>query len=257
MDKQQIETLLTPKFPKKHASAALEHFSGMVSKFQNGDWESCIAKSGKFLEASLKALFVHVGQTPPKGRQFKADKIINQLGQLPDGSFDDTIRLTIPRGCRFVYDIASNRGARHDPDELDPNQMDANAAVPTCAWILAEMIRYAQKGALDMSQARDLVESLSTRRYPLIEEIDGRVYFHHPNKSALDVALMALAYQYPKRLHQADLVAAVRRHGFKAGNAQVAVQRVKKFVDDDGQGQLRLLAPGLKKAEEIMKQNED
>lgn len=257
MDKEKIEKLLTPKFPKKHISAALNHFSEMISKYQAGEWESCIAKAGKFVEAALKALWSHAGQIVPSGKHFKADTIITGLPNFPAGSVDDTVRLTIPRACRFVYDIASNRGGRHDPDEVDPNEMDASAVVPNCSWMLAEMIRYAQKGAVDMSQAQQMVESLSARRYPLIEEVDGRVYFHYKDKSALDVALMALAYQHPKRMHQSDLVAAVKRHGFKAANAQVAVQRVKRFVDDDGNGNVRLLAPGLKRAEQVLSQAQE
>lgn len=253
MDKQDIEKLLTPKFPKKHVSAALEHFSGVVDKYQSGDWEPCIAKSGKFVEAILKALYVLVGQNPPSGRQFKADQIINQLGQLAAGSFDETIRLTIPRACRFVYDIASNRGARHDPDEVDPNEMDANVVVPNCGWILAELVRYSQKGIINLKQAREIVDSLTVRKYPLIEEVDGRVYFHHSNMHAPDVALLALSYRYPKRIAEKDLVTIIQRHGFKKPNAQMAVRNIMKLVDDDGQGQLRLLVPGLKKAEEIMK----
>jgi hypothetical protein len=252
MDKEKIQNLLVPTFPKKHVVAALDHFFGIISKFQSGEWEPCISKAGKFVEAVLKALFVHVGQTPPKGRKFKADPIINQLGQLPDGSFDDAIRLTIPRACRFVYDIASNRGARHDPDEIDPNEMDASALVPTCSWILAEMIRFAQKGAVDVNEAKDIVESLSAKRYPLVEEVDGRVYFHHAKRSAPDVALMALAYRHPKRQSREYLIATIRRHRFSANNANVALRRIKRFVDDDGDGNLRLLAPGLQRAEQLM-----
>src|SRR5439155_2259384 len=255
MDKSQIEKLLTPKFPKKHIVAALNHFSEMTSKFQAGEWEQCIAKGGKFVEATLKALWTHAGQTVPSGKHFKADTIITGLPNLPAGSVDDTVRLTIPRACRFVYDIASNRGGRHDPDEVNPNEMDASAVVPTCSWILAEMIRFAQKGVVDMTQAQEIVASLSARRYPLIEEVDGRVYFHHKNKSALDVALMALAYQHPKTMSQVDLVAAIRRHGFKANNAEVAAARANRYTDDDGKGNLRLLSTGIKKAEEFMVKN--
>jgi hypothetical protein len=34
----------------------------------------------------------------------------------------------------------------------------------------------------------------------------------------------------------------------------MAVQRISRFVDNDGKNQLRLLVPGLKKAEKIMKE---
>jgi hypothetical protein len=56
-------------------------------------------------------------------------------------------------------------------------------------------------------------------------------------------------------MSQADLVAVIRRHGFKANNAQVAAQRAKKYTDDDGNSNLRLLSTGLKKAEEFMARN--
>ena len=252
MDKQHIEALLAPKFLKKHVSAALNHFSEMVAKFQEGDWEPCIAKAGKFIEATTKGLALHAGVTFPAGRRFSAGTVIDDLARVPGGTVDDTIRITIPRACRFVYDIANNRGARHDSDEFDPNEMDASAVVPICSWILAELIRYGQKGVLDTTEAKDLVESLSARRYPLIEEVDGRVYFHYAKKSAPDVALLALAYRYPKRMPKKDLIATIQRHGFTVSNAGMAVRNIRKLVDDNGQGQLRLLSPGMKKAEQLM-----
>lgn len=258
MPAQPIDTFLTPPFSKKHATSAVKHFSKMVEEFQDGEWENCIAKAGKFVEASLKALFVHVGKTPPVGRGFKADAIINGLAQVPDdGTFHDSIRLTIPRACRFVYDMASNRGGRHDAGDIDPNEMDANAAAMNCSWILAEMIRVAQKGAVDLVEAKTLVDSLVEKKYPLVEEVEGRMYFHLKKKAAPDVALMALARRHPARMGRQDLVETVKRNGFSLNNARVAVTRISKMVDDDGDGNLRLLAPGLKRAEELMKQSPD
>ena len=116
----------------------------------------------------------------------------------------------------------------------------------------AETIRYAQKGAVDPSQARDLVESLVERKYPVVEEVDGRIYLHAKKKSAVDVGLVILARRYPRRVSRVDLVEAIRRNGFKLANAKVASGRIAKFVDDDGMGRLRLLAPGLKRAEAII-----
>jgi hypothetical protein len=248
-----IENFLVPPFPKKHTSSLLKHFSNGVDDFQQGEWENCIAKSGKFVEASLKALFVYAGQTLPTGRGFKADAIINGLAQLP-GTVHDSVRLTIPRASRFVYDIASNRGGRHDTDEIDPNEMDANAVMMACSWTLAEMIRVAQKGAVNLDDAKELVDSLVEKKYPMVEEIEGRMYFHLKGKTAPDVALMALARRHPARLARQDLVDTVKRNGFSLNNARVAVTRIGNMIDDDGEGNLRLLAPGLKRAEELLKE---
>jgi hypothetical protein len=245
-------SLLASAFPTKHVKAALTHFTNAVNDFGQGDWDGSIAKTGKFVEAILKAVATHCGVPFETGRKFKADKAINALSQLANGSYDDSLRLLIPRACRVVYDIASNRGARHDPDEIDPNSMDANVVIPVSAWILAESIRYAQKGAVDPSQARDLVESLVEKKYPVIEEVEGRIYLHAKKKSAVDVGLVILARRYPRRVSRDDLTDAIKRNGFTLKNAKAAMGRIAKFFDDDGAGQLRLLAPGLKRAEEII-----
>lgn len=248
----EASSLLVPTFPARDVKAALDHFANAVNDFGQGDWEDSVAKTGKFVEAMLKAIATHCQITFARGRKFKADTVMNALGGLPHGSYDDSLRLLIPRACRLVYDIASNRGARHDSEEIDPNSMDANLSVSVCAWIIAETIRYAQKGAVDPSQARDLVESLVEKKYPVLEEVDGRIYLHAKKKSAVDVGLVVLARRHPKRTDRGDLIAAVKRNGFTLENAKVATGRIGQFVDDDGNGQLRLLAPGLKRAEKII-----
>jgi hypothetical protein len=245
-------SLLIPIFSAKHVKAALNHFTNAVNDFGQGDWESSITKTAKFVEAILKAVATHCNVPFESGRKFKADRVMNALGQLADGAFDDSLRLLIPRACRAIYDIASNRGARHDPDEIDPNSMDANVVIPVSAWVLAEAIRYAQKGAVEPSQARDLVESLVEKKYPVVEEVEGRIYLHAKKKSAVDVGLVILARRYPRRVSRDALIEAIKRNGFTIANATVAAGRVAKFADDDGTGNFRLLAPGLKRAEEII-----
>ncbi len=252
MTKSKAEQLLTPVFPKKHVTAMLRHFERMADDFQQGEWEDCIAKGGKFIEAALKALWVYVGEAVPAGKHFRAGTIMTDLEKKV--AHPDTIRLTIPRACRFAYEIASNRGGRHDPDEVDPNEMDANVVVMNCSWTLAEMIRHASKGAADLKEAENLVDSLMKRKYPLIEEVEGRMYFHLKKKTAPDVALLALARRYPNRIDKQELIKTVMRNGFTDPNARMAVKNITRFVDNDGGDQLRLLATGIREAEQIMKE---
>jgi hypothetical protein len=151
-----------------------------------------------------------------------------------------------------MYEIASNRGARHDPDEIDPNQMDARVVVATVSWVLAEMLRYAQKGSLDPGAVEELVGGLTQRRYPLIEDVDGRVYFYVKGPSARDVALLSLWHKHPGRMTEEELIAAITRHGFSRKNAAMAVSRVRRVVDEDDNERLRLLQPGIREAEELI-----
>jgi hypothetical protein len=210
-------------------------------------WGDASAKGGKFIEAGLKALWVYVGEIVPPGKHFKAGSIMTDLEKKV--GYPDTIRLTIPRACRFAYEIASNRGARHDADEIDANEMDARAVVTLCAWILSEMVRFSQKGH-DLALPKAIVEGLMKRRFPFAESIDGRVYADI-GKSAKEVALVILYYIYPTRMSREELSEALVRHPFKRANADVAVQRITEFIDDDGRGMICLRNSGLRKVEEL------
>jgi len=183
----------------------------------------------------------------PAGKHFKAGTIMTDLEKKV--AQPDTVRLTIPRACRFAYEIASNRGARHDPDEIDANEMDARTVLAICAWILSEMVRFSQKGH-DLALPKTIVEGLMKRRFPFAESIDGRVYAD-VGKSAKEVALVILYYIYPKRMSREALAAALVRNPFKKANADLAVQRIVGFIDDDGVGMIRLRNSGLRKVEEL------
>jgi len=242
--------LLQARLPAREVRAAVGHFQAAVAEFQKRNWDDATAKTGKFVEAVMKGLANHAGVAVPKGRRFSVDGHINALAA---SSADDTVRLTIPRACRFIYEVASNRGARHDPDEVDPSEMDATVSVNLSAWVMAELLRYAQRGR-DLAQAGALVGSLIQRRYPFVEEVDGRVYFHIRDSSAREIALLTLWHKHPQRVPRAEVIEAVTRHGFTQNNAKVAVARLRATVDDDGRGNLRLLAPGLREAEGLIEQ---
>src|SRR5438105_4436796 len=91
--------LLKDAFAARHVDAAVKHFRDAVEALQLGKWDDASAKGGRLIEAVLKGLWVYVGETVPAGKHFKAGAIItsleNKAGQ------PDTIRLTIPRACRF------------------------------------------------------------------------------------------------------------------------------------------------------------
>jgi hypothetical protein len=251
MPNKTINDLLKDAFDAKHADAAVKHFQEMVSDYQQSDWADAAAKGGKFVEAVVKALWVWVGETVPAGKDFSVGGIIDKLQQKPaSASIPDSIKLTIPRACRFAYEIASNRGARHDPSEIDPNEMDASAVVSVCSWVLAEMVRFSQRG-LDLSAAKAKVDSLMRRRYPFTEEIDGRVY-SNISDGAPGVALGILFYIYPERISSTELIASLKRHPFSHDNAVKAVQRLAPFIDNDGTGNVCLRSTGLQRVDELL-----
>ena len=69
----QIKNLLKQKFETKRVSSVLQYFISSTQKFEQGDWEASLSKSGKFIEAVIKMLWVYAGKSlPVKQKDFKA-----------------------------------------------------------------------------------------------------------------------------------------------------------------------------------------
>jgi hypothetical protein len=247
MSVKKIDEMLKDKFKPKYVESLFRHFQLLVTDYQKRDWEDSIAKSGKFVEAVLKALWEHAGEVVPAGKQFQAGNIMNRLESKV--CLRESLRLTVNRSCRFVYEVASNRGGRHDADEIEANEMDAAAVVANCSWILGELVRYSQKG-LDLAQAKDVVENITKRKYPFAEVIDGRVYVDIAT-SAREAALLILYVSYPRRVNIDTLSDQVSRHGYKKTNSKQGVSRIKTLVDDSN-GSLKLRNAGLLEAEKLI-----
>ncbi len=244
-----IKNILKSQFVSIHVNAAMKHFSNTVEKYQAADWEGSILKAGKFIEAVMKMLWIFCGQTLPSARRFSVGNIADRLRGLTD--YPDTVRILIPRACVFAYDIASNRGARHDPDEIDPNKMDASVVLPAVSWILAELIRFADTGSSTPEQTLSLVETLIDKKYPYFEDIDGRTYINLKGLAPRDIALLILNAMYPRRISRSKLNDLLERHGFKKSSIGPALTRLKSSIDDHN-GLWKLRGNGRQEAEEIL-----
>lgn len=258
MNKEKIiKGVLSNKFDSRRIDSALTHFLYCIQKFQESDWESSLIKAGKFIEVIIKMLWIYCGKTLPRQKNFKtgryAQKIIDEISRtiVPENE----IRLQIPRACIFIYDVTSNRGARHDSEDLSPNEMDAIVIVLMCSWILAELIRFSAKQLFDISKAKEIVDSLMKRRYPIFEEIDGRIYVDTKKfKSATECSLLILYSLYPKRISKKTLKDFLNRHGFK--QTAIKFERLVQYVDVDDSGEVLLRATGRRKAENILKKGD-
>ncbi|MBI2644245.1 MAG: hypothetical protein HYW95_01895 [Candidatus Wildermuthbacteria bacterium] len=247
---QDIQEVLVAMFPRQHIGNLLRHYNGAIRAYHESDWEECVAKSGKFVEAALKMLCISSGNTLPPARQFGVEGVINTLQNTAAGSCHDSIRITIPRACRFLYDIASNRGARHDPTEVNPNKMDASVAVPIMSWILAEIIRIAGSSA-DPDEAAVLVETVIERKYPYLEAIDDQLFINIRGLYPREIALLLLNAFSPKRTKRADLVKLIQDHGCSKNAAQIAVTKIKNMVAENENG-LVLRGLGRQEADAIL-----
>jgi len=249
---EQVKDLLGKKFDRQRVGSVIRHFLACVKGFEENNWEKSLTKAGKFVEATVKLLWLYGRETLPIPREFKASHYAQKITNINKETLpEDEIRLQIPRACIFTYDITSNRGARHDPEELDPNEMDANVVISTCSWILAELVRFCAKGTLAIDEVKQLVDSLMEKRYPIFEDIDGRIYVDHRKyTSAPECALLILYRLYPRRIDSKTLVDLLKRHGFR--RTALKFERLRQYVDIDSAGNILLRTTGRQKAEQIL-----
>lgn len=253
----QIKNLLGQKFEAKRVNSVVGHYISCIQKFEEGDWETSLTKAGKFIEAVIKLLWIFADkELPVKQKEFKASvfakKIIDQI--TTTAISDDGIRLQIPRASIFVYDIVSNRGGRHDSDEVNANEMDSSTVLPMCSWILAELFRFSAKSLMSVEDTKKIIDSLTERKYPIFEEIDGRIYVDSEKfKSAPECILLILYKIYPKRISKNTLLNFLKRHNFK--QSAVKFERLSPYLNIDENGNILLRATGRRKAEEILNKN--
>ncbi len=248
MNNKQITDHLKSKFP--HSKRIINYFSHSIQKFEQGDWEHSLTQAGKFVEVIIKAIWqVNGGAMPQKEKEFQVGKYSQKIMKTPKEKIHDGLRIQIPRACIFLYDITSNRGARHDSNEYDPNEMDATTAVGLCSWILAELLRFCIKDA-SSNQVHSIIQSIIKKRYPDFEEIDGRIYVNgSKHKSVTECAILILYKKHPHRLSKSALIDDITRNGYK--KSSINFSRLSPFVDKNNEGIL-LRSSGMQKAEKLL-----
>jgi len=71
------------------------------------------------------------------------------------------------------------------------------------------MTRFADSGSSTPESTIALVDGLIERKYPYLEEIEGRIYINIEGLSAGQVGLLILDARYPKRMKREELLTPV------------------------------------------------
>lgn len=153
-------------------------------------------EGGRFCEAAFRMLQERTtGTFKPLGKQLDVEKLRDDLSKLPSASQPDSIRLHIPRALRVVYDIRNSRDAAHLADNIDPNLQDSTLVVSILDWVLAEFVRLYH--TVPPNEAQAIVESLVTRRVPVVQDFAGFLKILNTDLVAGD-HLLVLLYQRGK-----------------------------------------------------------
>ncbi|MBI2054336.1 MAG: hypothetical protein HYT36_03315 [Candidatus Staskawiczbacteria bacterium] len=250
----KIKKILSRKFDKGKTDALLRYFLLSIGKFEEGDWEGSLEKAGKFIEIVVKIIWLHAGKSLPKQKEFKAGRLAKDIIKIDSAIItDDGIRVQVPRACILIYDIVSNRGGRHYSEKINANEIDVGIVLPVCSWILAELVRFCING-LSPEEAKEIVNSITKRHYPIFEEIDGRVYIDNEKfKSAPECFLLVLYQKYPSRISKEETLTILKNHGYKS--SAIKFERLRQYIDIDETNNILIRATGRKKVEQILTRN--
>lgn len=255
--KNDIKKIISTKFKSKFVNNLLDHFDKAIQSLEEfNDDEKTILRSGKFVEALTKILLEYTNQSIPSKRDFRAGNLLDSFIKLPKNRYSETIRITIPRLAIFLYDVANNRGGRHDSYDVDVNKVDALFLLEGISWIMTELLRYSVDNNIGPEEANFLLKSIYKKRISYFEEIGERVYINLPKKifkklSCKDVGILILYYKYPRRVTEEKLFINLKKHDFEKDNIVKSIQRLKFLTDEDKNG-LLLRGSGREEAEAIL-----
>jgi hypothetical protein len=182
---EQIRQALAARRDAKLIDELLAAYQEAKAAFYQGGHRLQAVEAGRFCEAAFRLLEEETtGRFTAIGAVLDTDGLIAALARIPKSAgHDSSIRLRIPRALRVVYDIRNNRDTAHLASGIDPNLQDATLVIGTLDWVLAEFLRLWHAPTISADEAQQIVESLVTRRAPVIEDFDGFLKVLNPNLS--------------------------------------------------------------------------
>jgi hypothetical protein len=245
---ENIKEILSNSIDTNLVEHLLEHYKELKQKFFLGQYEPSQLKCAKFAEVVMRILeYITKGNYTPFSKKISLDALTNELGQLPQNKFPDSLRIHIPRILRATYDIRSKRGVAH-VGEINPNFMDATFVVSACDWIMAEFIRLYHTN--DSNEAQRAIDSIVERKVPIIEEFGDEIRVLATDLSVADKILVILYKKHPNYVSTSDLKNWIKTRSpsyittalmrldyqvkiYRKGNENIITRRGIKYVEEN------------------------
>jgi hypothetical protein len=190
---EAIRTGLVTQFPQQLVDQLLECYQEQRANYFLGKHRPTEVEGGRFSEAAFRMLESYCSlPLTPIGTQINTEGLIKTLANLPANTFNESVRLHVPRMLRVVYDIRNKRDAAHLADGIDANLQDATFVFSALDWVLAEFIRLST--SITPEQAVKLIKGVTVNVTPSIEEFDGFLKTLNPSLGPGD-RILILLYQ--------------------------------------------------------------
>ena len=174
MDLDQIQAgFAASGLPTAVTKRLLEEYADAKHRYYLGDHRPTEVNAGRFAEAALRILEHALLETyTPLSRSLPA-LTTHRLAQFENAKSDhESLRIHIPRALFSIYAVRNKRDAAHLNDGIDANLQDATYVVAVLDWVLAEFVRIYHN--VPASTAQAIIDNLTTREVPVVEEIDGQ-----------------------------------------------------------------------------------
>jgi len=198
---------LVSQVPSDIRKALAEEYRKLESRFSRGDWEPASLSGGRFAEAVLRFLeWKQSGGTyTPIGTQLNRSAILSSVRN--DTSVPEGLRFNVSRLAELLMDFRNKRDIAHLGSTPDVKEMDARLIMASSSWIMAEIAR--EESGSDAGRAQDVIDKLSKRAIPLVEEIGGELIVLATDLPAAERLLVALYRVAPGTIGMESLQNAV------------------------------------------------
>lgn len=202
----ELQTLI-PSVPSDITDAMEREYVDLESRFARGDWGPAELDGGRFAEAVLRYLeWKRSGHFTPIADQLDRTTIVNSITN--DASLPEGLRFHVRRCAELLLDVRNKRYVAHLGNDVDVNEMDAHLVFRLTSWSLSEIIREESNSGAD--EVQKMVDRLSVKHLPLVEEVAGELIVVATNLTALDRSMLALYRTFPEALDFGKLRTAVK-----------------------------------------------
>lgn len=194
--------------PPEISDALRKEYQNIESRFVRRDWGPAELNGGRFAEAVLRYLEwkqsgIHY---TPIGSQLNRQSIVKNI--LSDTKISDGLRFHVLNCAELLLDIRNKRDVAHLGNQVDVCEMDSRLVLRLAKWTLAEIIR--EEASLLPKDIQEVIDNLSVKEIPLVEEIDGDILVVGKHLQAIEQALVVLYHSYPGSVEIKILCQAVR-----------------------------------------------
>jgi len=242
----EIVSELSKTIPLQLARDLIQEYGEVKLAFFRGDVEAIGNHSTKFYETVLQILeHIHTGS---HSSRVKIDQLLRSLEESPRSKYPESVRIIIPRVCKALFTLRSER-LEHKSKDITPKYIDSALIIALCDWIVAEFLRLFHTS--DESKIQNIILELTRKKLPAIEEFeDGGLAFNLGRLSASQKVLAALYYSQ-QRLRPAEIARKTRIKYLSTVTRALNELKDREFIDANPDG-FKINSKGIQHIEDLI-----